>query len=149
MGVGERRFVPGAGICTTEITEDRYTRRIKLVCESPRSKLAGTRARLWSPVSGRDWKTGLGDARRWGIGSQHVWLSPLERDQVYWDIVPEPVRPSDRSRVPASEVASARIEIIAQEVTGYASIRFEFRDLDLKRYLYLPKRPSFSFAGAR
>jgi hypothetical protein len=148
MGVGESRVVPGAGRCTTEIVEDRFTRRIKLVCESPRSKLAGTRARVWSPTSGREWKTGLGDARRYGIGSRLVWLSPLDRDQAYWDIGTEPALPlpSDRFRVPASEAASVRIEVMPLEIVGYASIPFELRGIDLKQYL---AKPPPNRAGAR
>jgi hypothetical protein len=146
MGVGETRFVPGAGRCTTEVVEDRFTRRIKLVCESPRSKLGGTRARVWSPTSGREWKTGLGDARRYGIGSRLVWLSPLDRDQAYWDIVPDPLHPTDQWRVPASEAASVRIEVTPQEVAGYASIPFELRDIDLNRYL---AKPPTNRAGGR
>jgi hypothetical protein len=144
MGVGETRFVPGAGQCSAEFVEDRYARRIKLLCESPRSRLGGTRARVWSPVSGRDWRSVL-DARRYGAGSRFIWLSPLDRDQVYWEVAPEPVHPTDRWRVPASDAAAARIEVIPQEVAGYASIRFEFRDLDLKQHL--AKRPNR--AGAR
>jgi hypothetical protein len=134
MSIGESAYIEGAGRCYTTMVEDRFAQRIKLECESPRHSVGGIRARLWSPRSGREWVHGLGQART-NMGSPRiVWLSPLDRDVAFWDVVPDPLHPADTWRVPASEAASTRIEITPQEVLGYSAVPYEFSGLDLRRY---------------
>jgi hypothetical protein len=134
MGVGESRYVDGVGRCYSSIVEDRITQRIKLECESPRGNVGGIRTRLWSPRSGREWKHRLGEARTVSGTPRIVWLSPIERDVTFWDVVPTPLHPTDVWRVPADEALSTRIEVTPQPVSGYSLVRCEFRDLDLRRY---------------
>jgi len=139
MGIGERRLVPGAGWCSTSITEDRFAQRIKVMCESPEER-GVVRARLWSPDTGRDWKMTLMPRRPAG-GPLSLDLSPLARAQYTWDIAPEPADSRDTWRVPAGLVANARIEVTPDEITGYAALRYEFRDIDLRKYRVAPPKP--------
>ncbi len=135
IGVGEMRDVDGLGRCTAGIAEERFAEeRLKLECESPRDNPIGTRARLWSPATGREWKHRLGEARSIGNGPRVTWLSPIERDQTFWNIVPEPGGPGSQWQLPRDLAPGARIEITPQRVLGYAAVRYEFRDVDLRRY---------------
>jgi hypothetical protein len=143
LGMEEQRFVAGAGHCYTSVVADRYAERIKLECESP-GRQVGARVRLWSPDVRRDWKGGLAIRAQLNMPGL-ISLSPLTRIQSTWDLAPEPIDPRDTWRVPASAAPGVKMEVTPVEIVGYAAVRYEFRDVDLRRY----RVRSFSFPGGR
>jgi hypothetical protein len=62
------------------------------------------------------------------------WLSPLNRDVVYLQASPDPKGYGSEWLVPEKLIPGARFEITRMEPAGYGSIRFEFRDLDLRKF---------------
>ena len=136
MRIGETREIAGVGRCSTSIVEVRFGEEmIKLECESPRRNPYQTRARLTADGSPQEWIHSLGDARSLGYGPVVTWLSPLHRDQTFWHLAHDPQGPGSQWVVPRRLVPAARIEIIPQEVLGYAAVKYEFRDLDLRQYV--------------
>jgi hypothetical protein len=136
MGTSETRDFGELGRCTSQMTQRTFTEQsLKVECESPRHDPIGTRVRLWSPETGRDWHHFMGEARTFVNGPRMAWLSPLFRDTTYIDVVPQGTEARYELRVPAELVPNARLEITRLEVLGYTSLKQEFRDVDLRPYL--------------
>jgi hypothetical protein len=135
MPIGATADAPGIGKCMTADYEEPFgAGRIKVECESPARNPGGSRVRLWSPVSGREWKNTLGNARTFANGPAITWLSPLHRDLTYFtvnDIYNYTIR--------HAEMPGARVEITPLISMGTAAVRFEFRDIDLRKYVVPPQ----------
>jgi hypothetical protein len=136
MAIGETRDVAGVGRCTTSIASVRLEEQmVKLECESPARSPFRIRATLLSPGGLANWTHTLGDARTAAAGPVLTWLSPLYRDNTYWQLAQNPAGPGSQWLVPAQLAPGSRIEIVPERDAGYASVRYEFRDLDLRRFV--------------
>jgi hypothetical protein len=136
MVIGETRDVEGVGRCTTSMATVRLEEQmVKLECESPLRSPYRTRAALVTPGWLVNWTHALGDARSATPGPVLTWLSPLYRDNTYWQLAENPIGPGSRWLVPLRWAPGARIEITPERDAGYASLRYEFRDLNLRQNL--------------
>jgi hypothetical protein len=133
MGVDDQAYIAGVGRCTTAVVEDRFRdqARLKVECESPEHELRLTRVRVWSPRTRRDWKSGLGSSRMSTNSPTVNWLSPLHRDITYFNVGGE----NPYFRIPREEIRTARVEITPELPAGHAAVAWEFRDLDLTKYV--------------
>jgi hypothetical protein len=77
----------------------------------------------------------LGDARTATGAPTITWLSPLYRDETYWQLPQNPAGPGSQGLVPAELSWGARIQVIFERDIGYAAARHEFRYLELRQYL--------------
>ena len=143
MGASETRDFAGLGRCTTQTVERRFSESaLKVECESPRHDAAGADIRLWNARTGREWKHSFWMSRSLSGSSRVSWLSPLHRSVVYVDLVPDGSRLVYELRVPRELIPDSRVEITALETVGYESMRFEFRDLDLRKYVVQQPKPA-------
>ncbi len=134
MSIGETRDIAGVGRCTASMATTRLEEQmVKLECESPERSPYQTQATLINPSAAANWTHRLGDARTASTGPMTTWLSPLYRDDTYWQLAPHPAGFGSQWLVPAELAPGARIEILPQQEEGYAAIRFEFRNLDLRQ----------------
>jgi len=133
MGVDDHAYVAGVGRCTTALVEDHYRdeAHLKVECESPERELRLTRVRAWSPQTGRDWKSGLGSSRSGTNGPTVNWLSPLHRDLTYFNVGGQ----NPYWSISREEAPTVRIEITPELPAGQAAVEWEFRDVDLTKFV--------------
>jgi hypothetical protein len=143
LPVGARAEVAGAGRCMTRDAEDAFSgaSRVIVECESPVHDVAGVEARLWDPRSGREWRRFLVPARGF-MGPGISWLSPLYRDVAFVNVGE---RDGDWE-IPNAAVSTAKVEITPRIPLGYAAVQYEFRDVDLTKYV---ARPGGGLTGLR
>lgn len=135
MGTAETRDFGDLGRCTTQLAERRLPEQaLKIECESPRFDPTGSRVRLRTET-GLDRMYSFYNPRNFSNTPRVSWLSPLHRGTVYIDLVPEGSNLPYELRIPRAVLPTARLEITAVEPLGYAPLKFEFRDLDLQKYI--------------
>ena len=137
--VGTRRDVPGVGMCSTVMVEDRWrSDMLKVVCECPAAIAPLTPVDLVSP-DGRAWRRGLGDSGRTMAYPARAWLSPLNRLQTFFTITDRPAEsPSSQWLVPRADLAGAKLTVTPQVSQGSAVIEYRFPDLSLDGFVVRP-----------
>lgn len=140
MRVGVEAAIAGLGRCATSVVDDPFRQSLlRVECESPGRDPGGTRVRVSIPNQAGEWKRYLGSARMRGAGPEITWLSPLRRDLTFFQVG------GDQRGISRDALDVAQIEITPQISIGYAAVHYEFRNLDLRRYVVT--RPTR--AGAR
>jgi hypothetical protein len=139
MGPNDRANIGGVGRCVTELIEDhlRDQSHLKVECESPEHGLFPTRVRAWSPETGREWKSALGYTRSGSIGPTVNWLSPLYRDVTFFNVGGGNLYWTNWS-ISIQEARTVRVEITPVLLVGRTSVEWEFRDIDLTKYMVEP-----------
>jgi len=140
MGLNDRAYIEGVGRCVTEVVEDylRHQAHLKVECESPEHGLFPTRVRAWSPQTGREWKSALGYSRSGSLGPTVNWLSPLYRDVTFFNVGGG----NPYWNISREEAPTARIEITPLLLVGRTSVEWEFRDIDLNKYMVQVPTPA-------
>jgi hypothetical protein len=132
LRVGQRATVPGVGLCATREFEDPFSGgHLMIECETPAGDIAPTQVRFFEPDRVQDWKSSLVPARTY-VGPGLDWLSPLRRSAGSVNVG------YDRLAMPPATAANAVVEIRPRLPLGYAKVKYEFRDLDLRKYLVIP-----------
>ena len=131
------------GRCYSAYYDDRMDQSgLKVVCESPARLPLGSGIRVWDPVSGRDWKSGMRAAYTFptSIYPRTTWLSPLWREQAYFQVTPKDSHlPGDRWLIPRDALVRAQIEITPLLDAGCTSLHYELRDVALANYILPPR----------
>jgi hypothetical protein len=127
--------VPGLGRCSADTERPIWNGQevLKISCESPEALRA--RVRLVDPVTGRDWKVGLGEAASYQFMPSLVWLSPLNRRQAFLQIVDRETQLlGDRWLVPRPVFNRARIHIQPLTQLGCSTIRYGFDIANIRQW---------------
>lgn len=136
--VGVNEAIPGIGRCSSVVVEDRYSNgMLKVLCESP-SEIAPlwTQVKLLQPDTGQEWKQRLGDSSTVVPGPRQAWLSPLARRQTFFRLTEEqPKSPGSQWLVPRSVLATAKIAITPEPITGYSTFNYTISYLTLSSYV--------------
>jgi hypothetical protein len=83
-------------------------------------------------ASGREWRQRLNSSARITPGPHETWLSPLHRGQTFFHLTDfAESAPGSQWLVPRSYVASARVEITPEILTGRSLAAFDFADVAL------------------
>ncbi len=141
MAVGARSAVPGVGICSTAITEARFGQEaLKVDCESPSAIPSPTHLTLLDPKTGREWPNGAGFYSSSGVYPLITWLSPLNHRGTNFQLTTEEQYQHMGSQwlVPQDALATARIEIVPEPVTGYAIVEYELPGITLSQFVVPP-----------
>jgi hypothetical protein len=98
-----------------------------------------TDIRLRDPASGREWRQRLGDSLTDVRYPRQTWLSPLERRQTFFHIVPEePVAPGSSWVVPRQALARAQLQMTGGRESGCAVVDYSLENVDLNRWRMQP-----------
>ena len=140
MPIGVSQAAPGAGRCSSTIVESPrlyLDAALEVLCESPNAIPMPTGLRLWQPETGRDWTQRLG-ANSMANGSIPLaaWLSPLDRSDTLWPLVPggRTILSGDRWQMPRDALVNAKLAITPNETTAWAVVDFDFPDVTLSDY---------------
>jgi len=133
MRVNDQAYVEGVGRCMTALIEDHFRDQahLKVECESPEHEPRFSRVRAWSSETGREWKSALGYSRSGSTGPMVNWLSPLHRDLTYFNVGGG----NPYWSISIQEARTARIEITPELLVGRTAVEWEFRDVDLTKYV--------------
>ena len=143
----EYRPVPGLGRCSAVFNpnSDRMGQNLlKVVCESPSDIPILAQVKLVEAAGGREWNQKLGDSIPGMDHPIQTWLSPLHRRETFFHVVAGAPRGEGSQRlVPESVLTTAKIGLASQEETGCATVRYEFRDVQIQDFAvkepkYLP-----------
>jgi hypothetical protein len=129
--------VPGLGLCSSMVIEGYHgigRRMMKVVCESPRRLPVGPRVGLQHQHY--QWRNFLGDSGGMFPYPTETPLSPLYRLQTFFHVTEKvPSGAGMRWVVPGGFLDSSTILITPREAAGCGVVSFEFRNLDLSRYV--------------
>ncbi|HUS08324.1 MAG TPA: hypothetical protein VMZ52_18615 [Bryobacteraceae bacterium] len=145
MPVGVTQDVPGVGRCSSTLVEPQSSYQqsmLKVLCESPSPVSPQTSVRLWQPETGSEWTHRLGDAAPDVAGPRETWLSPLHRQQTYFQLASGMPNQGAGSRwlVPQEAVPTAKLAITPNVVTAWAAVDFDLPDIRLRDYEIKPAR---------
>lgn len=141
MAVGARAAVPGVGTCSTTQAEIRFGQdAMKVNCESPYAMPYPTNVTLLDPNAGREWRHTLMDATTAVAYPRITWLSPLNRGETFFQLTTEEQykRMGSRWYVPQDVLATAKLEIVPEPVTGYAIVEYELPGITLSKFAVPP-----------
>ena len=123
--------VPDLGRCTSALVDDHFSEPLlKILCESPR-ELPSASFVLRDDASGRELPERLNSSRRITPGPHDAWLSPLHRGQTFFHLTDRLEPHPWEWRFPVANLASARLSVTPEIVTGKALIDFDLGDVDL------------------
>jgi hypothetical protein len=115
------------GRCSSFVVDDILPRKtLKVLCESPRSFGPPFQARLTDPGTGNAWTQRMEPGL--GVIPLPDWLSPLDRRQASFPNIPDAHR--------------AHITLTPERQTACMILRYELRNLDLRRYEVRHGRPN-------
>jgi hypothetical protein len=138
---GASAVTPMNGRCSSTVVEDRWSEgNLKFECESPSAIPVPTRVRMWHPETGREWKQALGDSAPYAGGPRWTWLSALERRQTFFRLAVDPKGLGQQWLVPQEALATAKIAVTPEIVTGYSVLKYDFRNMALGNYVAPPLR---------
>jgi hypothetical protein len=141
MSTESPTYTPLDGRCMSTLLEDQYSEgRLKVECESPSAIPLPTRVRLWHPETGRDWNEKMGSSAPFAAGPRSTWLEALDRRQTFFRLVEVPRQRDSPFYVPRTALATARIAITPEIVTGYSILKFDLKDVTLSQYFVPPLR---------
>jgi len=134
--------VKGIGRCYSLFYEERIDQSgLKVVCESANRAPIRTAIRIWDPVSGRDWRSGFRSGYTFlaNVYPKTTWLSPLWREQAYFQVRSEESRSAgDRWWITREALGRAKIEVTPVFDAGGADLHYELRDIRLSEYVLQP-----------
>jgi hypothetical protein len=133
-----RRDIPGLGKCAASETGGHLYEEnmLRLTCESP-DPLPTERHTVADTATGRTWDNGsLGSSITNVLTPLSTWLSPLNRGESYFRVVPgEAGQPGERWLMPESTLHHFRIGFQTMTVIGKAVVDYELPGMELSRFV--------------
>ncbi len=132
MAVGGGTVSRELGRCTASLVEDRWAERVKVLCEAAREAAAPASVMLWTREGQRPLYHRLNDSFSAVSGPRVAWLSPVARGTTFLGVS------RGEQRYPGTvleeDLGRARIGVMAEVVTGYAVVEFDFRDVAMGKW---------------
>ena len=141
MSTESPAYTPQNGRCSSTVLDDRYSEgMLKVECESPSAMPLPTWVRLWHPETGRDWTEKIGSSAPFAGGPRSTWLEALDRRQMFFRLADTPRKLDSPFYVPRTALATARIAITPEIVTGYSVLKYDIKGVTLSKYFVQPLR---------
>jgi hypothetical protein len=133
---------PNIGRCfSMMVPNEIYGREmLKVTCESPARLPVFTRVILRHPATGAVWNHRLADAMTVYNRPVTTWLSPLNREQTFFQTTDRQRGEGSQWLVPEDAVRDSEISLVAAVQAGKAVLRFELKDLELREFAFEPRR---------
>jgi hypothetical protein len=140
VDMARREVVPGAGRCASEERDGYGPQQLLLfLCESTGRAPLSAHIRMWQPKTGRDWTQFLGDAASMTPWPSLTWLSPVQRRQTYFQVMPERNDwPGTRRLVAAQDIPGARFEVTPTSITSVELVSVSASDIALEQFVVKP-----------
>jgi hypothetical protein len=132
-----RTIVPDLGMCGSSTSGGGLFREDMLVlsCESP-EEIPLTSVALTDISTGLQWQGGLRTAVTNVPYPSNTWLSPMRRGEAFFQLNSGDVsRPGSQWQAPLAILGHYRFEVDPQPVVGLAAVDFEFRGIELSRFV--------------
>jgi hypothetical protein len=141
MPMESAAYTPLNGRCMSVLLEDRYSEgMLKVECESPSVIPLPTRVRIWNSETGREWNEKMGSNAPYAAGPRSTWLEALDRRQTFFRLTDSSRRLDSPFYVPRSALATSKIAITPEVVTGYHILKYDLKNVTLTRYFVPPVR---------
>ena len=124
--------------CTGTSFEDPWSQSmVKFECESPGEIPPYTMAELAMPSLLPNWKHQLGDTYRMLPYVNETWLSPLNRQETFFDLT-YPVRGNGLLPLTptAEDLGRRRVTVTPEDIAGYVLVDFEAKDIRLGDFMF-------------
>jgi hypothetical protein len=140
--VSEPAPVAAVGRCSSQLVSDwRSGSLLKAMCESADRLPAAIGVRLVNTETQRTWNHRLGDAGTHMGYPTWSWLSPIERKQTFFHVVPEaPDVQGAEWLVPSSMLEDATLQWMPETEQGCRVERWSVRNVDLARFTVVNRR---------
>jgi hypothetical protein len=140
MPAGASVDAPALGKCSSTEVQGNFFMldNLRVNCESPDRIPYPTLVTLSSAKTAGEWNRSLGNSSALILAPGNTWLSPLNRRDTFFGIATEERR--DTSLVPPEALATGKLELQPEPVTGYATIHYEWAGVTLSKFVVPPAR---------